>query len=113
MIDTKVLYGITRIDEKEFEETHDSLKIDLKYYKTKSVLATPNKKKFGIEIIKEEVKGANKTKEKGKIYNITNNETIIENLLKIFIQNKVTPISINDIISDLRKNPELVYNFKG
>lgn len=46
MIDTKVLYGITRIDETDFDDSNEAKKINLKYYKIKRILAKPNKKKF-------------------------------------------------------------------
>lgn len=113
MIDTRKLFGITRIEEKDFDELNSGLRIDLKYYKTKTLLPKSNNKKYGIEIIKQEIKGKNKTKEKRKIYNLTNSEKIIENLLNIFIENKVTPIETNDILADLRENPAMVYNFKN
>lgn len=113
MIGTRKLFGITRIDEKDIEGTENKLQINLKYYKVKLAMTKSRIKKYGIEIVKEEINKRGKTKEKSKIYNITNNEMVIENLLKIFIQNKVTPIATNEIISDLKKKPELIYNFKG
>lgn len=108
MLDVRTLYGKTKIEEADFEGESNNTEIDLKYYKTKILLSNSGKKKYGIEIVKEETNGKNKTKEKGRAYGISNSEEIIENILKIFIQNKVTPVAINDILNDFRKNPELV-----
>ena len=108
MIDIRKFYGETRIEEADFEGESNNPEIGLKYYKTEILLSNSNKKKYGIEIVKEEINGKNKTKEKGSAYGISNSEELIENILKIFIQNKVTPIAINDILNDFRKNPELV-----
>ena len=113
MIGRKKLYGITKIVEGDIEGRENKLQISLKYYKIKPTILKPQKKKYVIEIVKEEINKKGRTKEKSKIYNLTNNEKVIENLLKIFIQNKVTPVATKEIISDLKKKPELVYNFKG
>lgn len=107
MIDVRKFYGETRIEEADFEGESNNSEIGLKYYKTKILLSNSNKKKYGIEVVKEEINGKNRTKEKGIAYGISNNEETIENILKIFIQNKVTPIAINDILHDFRKNPNL------
>lgn len=106
----KKLYGKTKIDGENSGDFSKVFLIKLKYYKTRELVTKENEKKFGIEVIKEELNGKNKVKEKSVARNISNNEQFIERLLNIFVQNKVTPIATNEILSDLRKCPEMLYN---
>lgn len=106
----KTLYGETKINDKDFRDFNKGFLINLKYYKTTEKTAKPDKKKYGIEIIKEEINGKNQIKEKSVAKYITNSEQIIEKLLKLLLKNKVTPIETNYILHDLRKNPEFIYN---
>lgn len=106
MIDTKKLYGIAKINELELGE--NNFDINIKYYKTKELIGKKNK--YGIEIVKEQKKKKGKTTEKSKINCISNNEQLIENLLKILVKNRVTPMATEDIITDLRKNPQIIYD---
>ena len=112
MLNIRKLYGETTIRGKELDFNKRNSSIHLKYYKTTNELSRRNSKKYGIEIIKEEINGSNKTKEKSTAYELSDDEQIIDKLLKIFVKNKVTPISINDILTDLYKAPEFIYNIK-
>ena len=95
---TKRLFGRTVIDSSDSEEIDD--KIELEYYET-SNLVEENGRKYGIEVVKKE-KGNKKFNIESKIVNnISNEEKHINNLLKILMLNKVTPISVDDIISDI------------
>ena len=94
----KSLFGRTVIDSSDSEEIGD--KIELEYYET-SNLVEENGRKYGIEVVKKE-KGNKKFNIESKIVNnISNEEKHINNLLKILMLNKVTPISVDDIISDI------------
>ena len=94
----KSLFGRTVIDSSDSEEIDD--KIELEYYET-SNLVEENGRKYGIEVVKKE-KGNKKFNIESKIVNnISNEEKHINNLLKILMLNKVTPISVDDIISDI------------
>lgn len=106
------LYGKTRINGADCDDMNKKIVINLKYYKTKSMITKNNEKKYGIEIIKEEVNGANILREKSEVKYISDSEQVIESLLKILVKNKVTPIATEDIIADLSKNPEIIYNYK-
>ncbi len=106
MLNVRKLYGETTIDGQDLESGKRNYKIHLKYYKTR------NAKKYGIEIVKEERKGISRVKEKSTAKELSDNEQLIDKLLKIFVKNKVTPVTINDILSDLHKAPELIYNIK-
>ena len=94
----KSLFGRTVIDSSDSEEIDD--KIEVEYYET-SNLVEENGRKYGIEVVKKE-KGNKKFNIESKIVNnISNEEKHINNLLKILMLNKVTPISVDDIISDI------------
>ena len=106
----KTLYGETKINEKDSEDIGKKTSIKLKYYKIKSLIIKTKRKKYGIEIVKEELNGKSKTKERTVEKYISNSEQVIEKLLKLLVKNKVTPVTTNDIITALRKCPELIYN---
>lgn len=110
MLDTKKLYGIAKIDSLELEEAKQNSEIDIKYYVTKILIGKTSNRKYGIEIVKEEKNGKITTKEKSKISGLSNNEKIIENLLKLLMKNRVTPMATEEIIYDLRKNPQIIYD---
>lgn len=79
-------------------------RIELKYYKiSKKCQRNVGKKTnlYGIEIVKKEYFGRRHLKEKENIYNITNDETVIDNLLQVLRRNKVTPVSLNDVIEEV------------
>lgn len=106
----KKLYGETSINEGDSDDPSKKFLIDLKYYKTRKVLTRANEKKFGIEIRKKEINGKNRTRERTSAKCISDSEQVIDKLLKLLVQNKVTPIATNEILSDLRKNPAIIYN---
>lgn len=108
----KKLYGETSINEEDSDDPNRRFSIYLKYYKTRVILEKSNEKKYGIEITKEEVEGKNKTKEKTAAKYLSDSEQVIDRLLKLLVENKVTPIATNDILSDLSKNPAIIYNEK-
>lgn len=112
MLNVRKLYGEITIGGKELDFDKRNSSIHLKYYKTTNEQSSRNTKKYGIEIIKEEINGTSMKKEKSTAYEISDNEQIIDKLLKLFLKNKVTPITTNDILTDLHKAPELIYNIK-
>ena len=82
----------------------DSNHIELEYYKiakTNKESITKKSNLYGIEIVKREYLGKKKLKEKNNIYNLTNDETIVDKLLDILKTNKVTPITLNDIVEEI------------
>ena len=76
--------------------------IKLEYYKTISKLfANGNRETYGIGIVKK-YKDTKKEKiESREINNILLEEKQTEKLLKILINNKVTPIALDDVLTDL------------
>lgn len=107
MLNIRKLYGVAKIDKLELGQNNQE--IDIKYYRIKKLIRKGNKK-YGIEIIKEQKQGKVMTREKSRVNCISNNKEIIENLLKILIKNRVTPTATNDVITDLRKNPQIIYD---
>lgn len=96
----KSFFGRTIIDSSDFEETKNEEKIELEYYETRN-LTDKNEAKYGIEIIKRKNKNEKFNIESKIINNISNKENEINRLLEILMINKVTPISVDDIISDI------------
>lgn len=94
----KSLFGRTVIDSSDSEEIDD--KIELEYYET-SNLVEENGRKYGIEVVKKEEGNKKFNIESKVVNNISNEEKHINNLLQILMLNKVTPITVDDIISDI------------
>lgn len=96
----KSFFGRTVIDSSDSEYIKKDERIELEYYQTHN-LAERYERKYGIEVVKK-----NENKEKFNIEskivdNISNKENEINRLLEILMLNKVTPVSVDDIISDI------------
>lgn len=102
MNNIKELYGEAIIDSRDSEELNIGERIKLEYYKTISKLfANGNRETYGIDIVKK-YKDTKKEKiESREINNILLEEKQTEKLLKILINNKVTPIALDDVLTDL------------
>ena len=95
----KRLFGKTIIDSSDSDEIKDNEKIELEYYETHNLVGK-NIRKYGIEVIKKKEMDEKFNIESKIVNNISNEETKIDRLLEILMLNKVTPISVDDIISD-------------
>ena len=93
-------FGKTIIDRSDSEELNENEKIELEYYETHN-LAEKNERKYGIEIVKTKEKNEKFNIESKVINNISNEEQEVNKLLNILMLNKVTPVSVDDIISDI------------
>ena len=78
------------------------IKID--YYKIEEEVEKENGKKYGIEIVKTEYLDNKEKIETNKMYELSNKEKQIDEILRIFKENEVTPITAEEIISDLFVN---------
>ncbi len=109
MSDRRKLFGKVIIAGEEFDfiKAANIKEVSLEYYKTRNLR---NNKKYGIEIIKKEKNDEGIKREKSEEKAISNNELVIDKLLELLMQNVVTPITTNDIIRDLKMNPEVIYN---
>ena len=92
------IYGETTI-QKELEE--DLKIIKLKYYKTKDNRFSKNVKQYGVGVIKTEATNHELNEEKQEFNHICGRKEEVENLLKILLQNKVTPIDLKYVLEDL------------
>ena len=102
----KTFFGSTFIKKENLEEAGIQYPIKLEYYKIINEDEFINKKnaKYGINIVKTEYITDNAKVENKTIQYLTNNEQKVENILNIFKENEVTPISVQDIICDFSKN---------
>ena len=85
----KKLYGRTIIDKKDSDEIQDEEKIELEYYQLEN---STSDKPYGVEIVKRRMEN-----------NICNKRQDANLLLKLLVSNKVTPISVEDIVQDFTK----------
>ena len=97
---SKSFFGRTIIDSSDSDELRDSERIELEYYETHN-LAEKSERKYGIEVIKKKNKKEKFNIESKVINNISNEEKDVNRLLEILMINKVTPITVEDIISDI------------
>ena len=97
---SKSFFGRTIIDSSDSDEIRDSEKIELEYYETHN-LAEKSEREYGIEVIKKKNKKEKFNIESKVINNISNEEKDVNRLLEILMINKVTPITVEDIISDI------------
>ena len=96
----KSLFGRAIIDSSDSEEIKENERIELEYYETHN-LVEKNESKYGIEIVKKDENKEKFNIESKIINNISSKENEINKLLKILMLNKVTPISVDDVISDM------------
>ena len=94
----KSLFGRTVIESSDYDDVSDD--IELEYYETHNI-AGKNNRKYAIEVVKSEEKSERFNIESKIVNNISNEENKIKSLLKILMLNKVTPISVDDVISDI------------
>lgn len=99
----KIFYTSTFIKKEELEEARINHPIKLEYYKiiNEDEIMKGEKARFGIKVIKTEYINNNTKTEEKEITYLSNDEKRIEEILNIFKENKVTPISVEDIIYDL------------
>lgn len=100
-------YGATLLDD---ENTNN--KIILEYYKnTKHTLSRAKLKTiYGITVIKKKYEDGEVKLEKKCIKNISPNEKKIRRIIELLKTYKVTPIALNDVLTDLLKTQEFQRN---
>ena len=101
----KIFYGSVFIKKEELEEAGIEYPIKLEYYKriNEDEFIKNNNARYGIHIVKTEYIPNNIKIEDKEIQYISNDEGRIDKMLKIFKENEVTPIAIEDIIEDFNK----------
>ncbi len=99
-------YGAAVLNEAGINE------VVLEYYKSKKYTFRKAKLKtyYGITIVKREYKKDKVNLEKNTVKQISTNENKIKNLLEVLKTYKVTPIALNDVLTDLLKMPKFQEN---
>ncbi len=84
--------------------------IKLEYYKiiNEDEMIKQERAKFGIDIIKTEYKKEQTKVEDKKIQYLSNDEKRVEEILNILKENEVTPIAVEDVLSDFSKKSMLI-----
>ena len=98
-------FGGVFIDQKTLETAGINYPIKLEYYKriNEDEFFKENAAKYGVNIVKTEYKQDKTIVEQKCIKYLTNDETRANYLLKILKENFVTPIELDEIVSDFSK----------
>jgi len=97
----KVFYGGTNFLKEELAEAAIQHEIELEYYKTTSIVSNKNPIFYGIEIVKKEYIKDETELEAKTVNCITNEEEVVDQILGTLKRNKVTPIALKDVLSDM------------
>jgi len=92
------LYGKTIINNSDSEDLRENYQVELEYYKMEESSA---QRPYGIKIVKRNIENNQMNIEEKTIDNICYREQETNKLLDLLINNKVTPISVDDVIHDL------------
>ena len=96
----KSFFGRTIIDSSDSENINDDERIEVEYYETHN-LTEKHGRKYGIEVLKRNQKKEKFNIESKIVNNISKEKKEINKLLEILMINKVTPVSVDDVISDI------------
>ena len=101
----KIFYTSTFIKKEKLQEAGKEYPIKIEYYKiiNEDEIMKGEKAKFGIKVLKTEYRDNNIKVEEKEITYLSNAEKKVEEILNLFKENEVTPISVEDIIYDLWK----------
>lgn len=101
----RTFFSSTFIKKETLKEAGIEYPIKLEYYKiiNEDEMIKQEKAKFGINIVKTEYQKDTIKVENEKVQYLSNDEKKIEEILNILKENEVTPIGVNDILSDFSK----------
>ena len=113
----KNFFGSIFINRDKLEEAGINYPIKVEYYKimNEEQKIKENKLIYGIQVIKTEYRDKIGV-EQNKIEHITNDEKEITKMLSLLKENEVTPISLDDVILEIKsrqaiaKNKKMSYN---
>ena len=97
----KCLFGKTVVDSTVSDELSSDEKFELECYETTNS-AEENKRKFGIEVVKKKDEDEKFNIESKIVNNLSNEEKTVKKLLNTLMMYKVTPTTVDDIISDIK-----------
>lgn len=106
----KIFYSSAFIKKENLNEAGINYPIKLEYYKiiNEDEIIKQEKAKFGINIVKTAYKKDDTQVENKTIQYISNDEKKIEEILKILKEYEVTPIAVEEILSDISKKTILI-----
>lgn len=101
-----IFFGGTFIKKEDLQEAGIKYPIKLEYYKiiNEDELMKNNNAKYGIKVVKTEYIKDNTNIEDETIKYLSNNEQKVDEILEVLKDNEVTPICVQDVISDFSKN---------
>ena len=103
-----VYSGATILNEHDLLNVDGEHKIMLEYYRTKKHYMKSAKLKtfYGIKIVKRKYEKDKIISEENNINKISTNKGIIDEIIQKLREYKVTPIGLNDVLTDLLKQPQ-------
>lgn len=101
----KTFFGSVFMKKEDLKEAGIDYPIKVEYYKriNEDEIIKKNNPRYGISVVKTEYIQDNIKIEHKEIPYITNDESKIDKILKIFKENEVTPIAAEEIICDFWK----------
>ena len=99
-----IFFGGTFIKKEKLEEAGVKHPIKLEYYKiiNEDEFINKDKAKYGIKVVKTEYMDNDVKTENKEIRHLSNNEQQKNEMLGLLKRNEVTPICVQDIISDFQ-----------
>ena len=109
-IKMKTFFSSTFINKETLKQAGIHHPIKLEYYKiiNEDEVIKQEKAKFGIKVVKTEYKTEDTKVENKKVQYVSNDEKKIEEILNVLKENEVTPITVEDILSDFSKKMMLL-----
>lgn len=106
----RTFFSSTFIKKEMLKEAGIHYPIKLEYYKiiNEDEMIKQERAKFGIHVVKTEYKKEDVKVENKKIQYLSNDEKKIEEILNILKENEVTPITVEDVLSDFSKKMILI-----
>lgn len=94
------IYGNILLDDNIIEGATKESPICLEYYKIHNDNEKHSKKPYGIGIMKTYHNKTQTNMEKTEFSHIFRKEKEVDNMLKLLIENAVTPVSLKDVLED-------------
>ena len=101
MHNLRTFFGKTTINNEDAEQANFD-RMYLEYYKNVNEREIKkDEKPYGVTIIKKTQIGKILEIEEKEVKNILNRENDVDNILKLLVEYKVTPIGLDDVLQDL------------
>ena len=101
MHNLRTFFGKTTINNEDAEQANFD-RMYLEYYKNVNEREIKkDEKPYGVTIIKKTQIGKILEIEEKEVKNILNRENGVDNILKLLVEYKVTPIGLDDVLQDL------------